>query len=338
MVFNDLPLIGLPWTSRWDRGRSLEAAWYENTRPYATNDDRPNILQRAWLHLLRRDVGPKSPLEQSFAQLRDLEAQARRPSLLFSPMMVEDCRRVLITNLDVSALTRSLCPSLNHPLDRFPGPEVQSIGAIDFFAHFPEAHETFRVSTAARMSATFPFVTPGVSLPTVPPRRVVDAGYFDNFGVNLAALWLMENRKAVEEYTSGVVLVEVRAFPRRVEKVQFREETGEGDLLTWGVSEISTPAEAVLNLYARGAYYRNDQLLQYVSRAYDPDGGPKPFFTTVTLESSGPTTLSWTLPSFEADAIVRGFRNPDGTLHPGVGREVGRIKEWFGTGGGRRKT
>jgi hypothetical protein len=58
----------------------------------------------------------------------------------------------------------------------------------------------------------------------------------------------------------------------------------------------------------------------------------------VTLESSGPTTLSWTLPSFEADAIVRGFRNPDGTLHPGVGREVGRIKEWFGTGGGRRKT
>jgi hypothetical protein len=335
MVFNDLPLIALPWTTEWDRGRSLEVAWHQNTRPYANNDDRPNILERAWLHLRRKPLGPPSPLGQSFAKLRELEAQARRPSLLFSPMLVEDCRRVLITNLDVSRLTRALCPSLNHPLDRLPGPEVQSVGAIDFFAHFPEVHDTFQVGTAARMSATFPFVTPGVSLPTLPPRRVVDAGYFDNFGVNLAALWLLENRKAVEEFTSGVVLVEVRAFPRRVEKVQFREENGEGDLMTWGLSEISTPAEAVLNLYARGAYYRNDQLLQFVSRTFDPDSGDNPFFTTVTLESYGPTTLSWTLPSFEAEAIMKGFRNADGTLHPGVDYEVGKLKEWFGTGGGK---
>jgi hypothetical protein len=187
------------------------------------------------------------------------------------------------------------------------------------------------------MSATFPFVTPGVSLPTDPPRRVVDAGYFDNFGVNLAALWLLENREAVEEFTSGVVLVEVRAYPRRVEKVRFRDAEGTGDLLTWGISEISTPAEAVLNLYARGAYFRNDQLLQYVSRTFDPKGGAEPFFTTVALESFGSTTLSWTLPSFEAEAILRGFREANGALHSGVTHEVDRLKAWFGTGGGPRR-
>jgi hypothetical protein len=211
---------------------------------------------------------------------------------------------------------------------------VQSIGAIDFFRHFPEVHGTFQVGTAARMSATFPFVTPGVSLPTNPPRRVVDAGYFDNFGVNLAALWLLENKEAIEEFTSGVVLVEVRAYPRRVEKVQFRETDGDGDLLTWGLSEVSTPAEAVLNLYARGAYYRNDQLLQFVSRTFDPKGGPDPFFTTVSLESSGVTTLSWTLPSFEAEAIMKGFHESEGVLHTGVRQEVERLRTWFGTGGG----
>ncbi|HVL15628.1 MAG TPA: patatin-like phospholipase family protein, partial [Gemmata sp.] len=252
MVFNDLPSMWLPGRIRWDRGRSLEAAWHDNTRPYATNADRPSILRRAWLHLLRKPLGPPSPLERTFATLREAEAQARRPSLLFSPMLVEDCRRVLISNLEVGNLTRTLCPSLNNPANTRTPPELQSIGAIDFFAHFPEVHETFRVGTAARMSATFPFVTPGVSLPTDPPRRVVDAGYFDNFGVNLAALWLLENRDAVEEFTSGVVLVEVRAYPRRVEKVQFRDIDGTGDLLTWGLSEVSTPAEAVLNLYARG--------------------------------------------------------------------------------------
>ncbi|HVL11572.1 MAG TPA: hypothetical protein VM529_03350, partial [Gemmata sp.] len=132
-------------------------------------------------------------------------------------------------------------------------------------------------------------------------------------------------------------LVEVRAYPRRVEKVQFRDIDGTGDLLTWGLSEVSTPAEAVLNLYARGAYFRNDQLLQFVSRTYDPKGGPDPFFTTLALESSGSTTLSWTLPSFEAETILRGFREADGSLHTGVRHEVERLRAWFGTGGGPRR-
>ena len=61
MVFHDLPAIGVPWSIRWDRGRSLESAWHDNTRPYPTNGDRPGILKRACLHLLRR------PLEAVFA-------------------------------------------------------------------------------------------------------------------------------------------------------------------------------------------------------------------------------------------------------------------------------
>ena len=63
-----------------------------------------------------------------------------------------------------------------------------SRSAVEFFRLFPAAHDRFEVGTAARLSATFPYVSPGVSLPTDPPRRVVDAGYFDNYGVNLAAL------------------------------------------------------------------------------------------------------------------------------------------------------
>jgi hypothetical protein len=337
MVFNDLPAIGLPWSIRWDRGRSLENAWHENTRPFLSRAERPGLLRRAWCHLIGRPLGPPSPLEKSFETLRQLEAEARRPSLLFSPMLVEDCRRVLITNLEVDALTRSLCPSLNHDVPGTPPPEVQSIAALDFFRHFPEAYSAFQVSTAARMSATFPFVGPGVSLPTDPPRRVVDAGYFDNFGVDLASLWLLENQAAIREYTSGVVLIEVLGYPRRAEKVQFREGDGKGDLMAWGASEVSTPAEAILNLYARGAYFRNDQLLQLVSRAFDKPGATNPFFTTVSLEYAGPATLSWTLPETEANSILQGFRQANGKLHPGVSREVEKLTAWFGTGGAKRR-
>jgi hypothetical protein len=40
------------------------------------------------------------------------------------------------------------------------------------------------------MSATFPYISPAVVLLTALRRRVVDAGYFDNHGVDLAADWL----------------------------------------------------------------------------------------------------------------------------------------------------
>jgi hypothetical protein len=58
----------------------------------------------------------------SFAELREAEREGLRPSLVFSPMPVEDSRRLIIRNLDLDHLTISfsqqwseregpLCPS-----------------------------------------------------------------------------------------------------------------------------------------------------------------------------------------------------------------------------------
>ncbi len=64
------------------------------------------------------------------------------------------------------------------------------------------------------MNASFPYVTPAVSLPTTEPRRVVDAGYYDNYGVNIASSWLSQDvvQKWVKEQTSGVIVIQIRAF------------------------------------------------------------------------------------------------------------------------------
>ena len=50
--------------------------------------------------------------------------------------------------------------------------DVYSRPAIEFFRLFPESRARFHLSTAARMNATFPFLSPAVSLPTRPPRRI----------------------------------------------------------------------------------------------------------------------------------------------------------------------
>jgi hypothetical protein len=340
MLFRDLPSVFVPWEVDWDRGRSIEAAWEENTRAYPSNAMRPDWLERA-SRLRRKEPPPfDSPLARTFEQLRELEAAAKRPSLIVAPMMVEDCRRALFTNLDVSGLIATEFDSLNPPADLAPDPSIQSMSSVDVFSYFPESYSKLKVGTAARMNATFPFINPGVSLPSKPPRRAVDAGYFDNFGTNLAASWLLEHQDEVRRRTSGVVFIEIRAFPRRIEKVRFRPLQEEGDLLTWGLSELSTPAEALLNLYSRGAYFRNDQLIEQVCRAFNRDESTKDFFTTVSFEVAGATALSWTLPAAEAARIRRGFSNwnpakPDAeeVYHVGVAGQVQALKRWFDRGG-----
>ena len=71
----------------------------------------------------------------------------------------------------------------------------------------------FRLLTAARMTATFPLITPAVYLPTRPAVRVVDSGFRDNYGVELAADWIFQNREWLKANTSGVVLIQIRCSP-----------------------------------------------------------------------------------------------------------------------------
>ena len=64
------------------------------------------------------------------------------------------------------------------------------------------------------MNATFPFVSPAVSLPTDPPRRVVDAGYYDNYGVATAVSWLSQSEVIdwLDQNQFDVLLIEIRSF------------------------------------------------------------------------------------------------------------------------------
>src|SRR5690348_15616845 len=86
---------------------------------------------------------------------------------------------------------------------------LYSLTGLEFFKLFPLATD-FQVATAVRMNATFPLVSPTVELPTRTRRRVVDAGYYDNYGIQVASAWLQMNREWLVENTSGVLLVQIR--------------------------------------------------------------------------------------------------------------------------------
>ena len=123
-------------------------------------------------------------------------------------MIIEDGRRLLISNLDLHKLTGATGGEIT---DDDPGStsHLYSLSALEFFRLFPLATD-FHLATGVRMSASFPYVSPAVNLPTDPPRRVVDAGYYDNYGIQLAAAWAQVNFEWLIRETSGVVLVQIR--------------------------------------------------------------------------------------------------------------------------------
>ena len=98
-------------------------------------------------------------------------------------------------------------------------PDVASVSAVELFRLFgEECRNSLKLATAVRMNATFPYVTSSITLPVDPPRHVVDAGYYDNYGVNLAAAWIASHRVWISDK-------HVRRTGRPVPRVSQREAT-----------------------------------------------------------------------------------------------------------------
>lgn len=327
-AFADVLSVFNPFLQKGDRGRTLEQTWIRET-----------------------DTGRGSPFARPLQDYAAGERMGWRPSLVYTPMMVEDGRRLLISNLDLAFATRNVGGLLLEPSSRkierpafqeedldqsiHMEDEVFSLSAIEFFRLFPNAHD-FGVSTAVRMSASFPWVSPAVSLPTLPPRRVVDAGYYDNYGVNLAALWLTKVREWLVANTSGVVVIQIRDSVSQEARVEIdfdRLTDWSGlDRLTWqaprdllipGFQAVGTPLSGVSNARQWTMSFRNDEQVDLLDLLFDEDDSD--FFRTVVFECPVKVSLNWKLTDREKQVLAGGF----GTPGSDPSQEFARVKNYL---------
>lgn len=116
------------------------------------------------------------------------------------------------------------------------------------------------------MSASFPYVSPAVYLPSEPPVRVVDAGYYDNYGVDLGAAWIFANRFWILEHTSGVLIVQIRDSLSQNDRLGFPVE---GDSfyarLFRGLQLFFSPIEGASSARNASSAFRNDSLIEGLS-------------------------------------------------------------------------
>ena len=216
-----------------------------------------------------------------FSDFRNDERRGALPSLVFTPVTVDDGRRLMISNLALHSLVVNRGDEVD--ADGY-GQGVYSVATPEFYRVFGINANGLSLAIAARMSATFPMISPAVNLPTDPPVRVVDAGYYDNYGVDIAAAWLFRNSKWLVKNTSGIALVQIRAFMGRRERLGTAVPSEE--TIANGLQFFSTPFQAFAGMRESMPMFRNDEELAALGEVLARQSGREDFFTTVIFENS----------------------------------------------------
>lgn len=160
--------------------------------------DRGVALEADWTREFSDPANPPTLASWS----RSIEA-GEIPIPVFNATIVEDGSRLTISPLPF---------------------QTKEMQAKRQFKDFRTLYRNFDlpITTAARLSATFPYVSPICrNFPSVPHANfhVADGGYFDNFGVFTAIQWLnqlvLPNSAAGENSLNidRVLLIEIRSFP-----------------------------------------------------------------------------------------------------------------------------
>ena len=208
------------------------------------------------------------------------------------------------------------------------------------------------------MSATFPYVTSSVTLPVDPPRHVVDAGYYDNYGVNLAAAWIASHRDWIKKNAAGVLVIQARAF-RNERRLKILSEQIHASSLTdgaspaagislervvhffpWlaslvaeGVQSFVLPLEGVAEARDSSMYFRNDEQIRGLQRMFTEVTHDKDFFRSVIFtcdtiqvgqEAQNIETLNWYIDPVEFALIrhnMEPYKEVDPVAKTGTGRD-----------------
>lgn len=251
--------------------------------------DRGEILQNLWRRI--SDVKFHDLLSED-------DTKPFSPAIIFSPMLVDSGRPLLISNLNLSCIA------------------TQETHAVELFRLFPDAQKDVSLATAARMSAAFPYITPASEIPVEPVQRVVDAGYYDNDGVTAATAFLQsdEVKTWLIENVARVVVIRLNAF-RRVSEVPpqcslppppeqpVSAATHFSDSLFRSASWLTGPIEGAWVARDTRARFSNRQTIDGLKATFQgichDDSCKSDFLQEVELAFDGDASESWHLPTRE---------------------------------------
>ena len=226
------------------------------------NFDRGWSLENAWV------AGWKAP--PTINDWRSDVLKGLRPAAIFNATAGESGQRFLVGSTD-----------LNAP------------GGIQFSRDF--SGWDVPVATAARLSATFPYVSPMARASNGTPANRVhvgDGGYYDNSGIVGALSWLND---ASSELSGRTVLF-----------ITIDAESGkapDGQLWSWQ-RQISAPVETMLHVRSSSQRYRSQLEMDLMIESLQRKGVN---IVAVPFVYTGDAPLSWHLNRDQKQAIVEAW-------------------------------
>jgi len=131
------------------------------------------------------------------------ETNSQVPMIVFSSSVVNDGRKLLISPLGISYLIQNT----NNDSIRF----NELFDAVEYTRFFKDQRSERTLYTSVlRMSATFPYIMPVVSLPSEPRIEMIDAGLRDNYGLETSISFIRAFNDWIAENTSGIVIIQTR--------------------------------------------------------------------------------------------------------------------------------
>ena len=213
---------------------------------YSYPKDRGYSFDRKW------NKNTLGILDKNFGAFAEAEYNSEMPTMILAPTIVGDGRKLLMANQPVSYLCYT------EPYQGI-GRQKEYDG-VEYRRFFEKQNaDGLNFITALRMSASFPYITPLVNLPSEPSMELIDAGVRDNEGLELALRYVYQHEEWLKRHTSGVVIVQAKA--NRPDQIPIEEES------LSKFDEISRPIGGVVQSFHNLQIY-NKSLLMQLSKEY----------------------------------------------------------------------
>lgn len=245
-------------------------------------------------------------LDKQMFEYRKQEEAAEIPQMILSPTIANDGRRLLISSLPVSYLS---APHYTNHLRT--DTDVESIDYRRLLEN--QNPDSLSFLSALRMSSTFFYVLPNVTLPTNPSVEVLDAGIRDNSGILNTIRFLNAHKDFINERTSGVVIIQIHDRYKKVPRTGAYERSF--------LRTLSAPLSAVYGNYLNIQHFSQDEILSHTALNIESIDVLR--FELMTEEEED-ISLSWRLTNKEKNRIKKAVYRDENELSSKILKELMR--------------
>jgi hypothetical protein len=230
-------------------------------------------------------------LEHPLGYYEKHEQTSTIPLMIFSPTIVNDGRRMLISAQNLSFMIGNN--------------RNTSYENIDFQSFFKKNNPNeIRFSSVLRASATFPMIMPMMAMPTKPEIQLMDAGIRDNYGGKVSVDYLFALNKWVLENTSGVIILEIRDTKRIMSNEKYKEVSL--------IDKLFLPFGNLLTNFTRTQDLDQEQLIKLCKSSFNFPVDKITF--NLREDYNERISLSWHLTKREKQKIEAAFSSPENQI------------------------